>query len=475
MFRCRADGATIRVPHVWERIVGGEHATFALRADYQAHLRRAHEQLGFESLRFHGLLSDDVGVVIRQGSRREYSWYNVFRIWDSLLALGVRPFVELSFMPGELASGHATVFSYRGNVTPPRNYRDWGRLNGALVRAAVDRYGADEVAEWHFEVWNEPNLRAFWRGSQSDYFRLYREAALAIKDVDSRFRVGGPATAKNEWLEEFIGYCDRNDVPVDFVSTHHYPTDLAGPTPLDTRAVLAATPRDVLRQQAQDARRRAGHRQLFYTEWNSSSNARDPLHDEPYAACFAVRACLDAALSVDAYSFWVFSDLFEESHLPSVPYHGGFGLLTLYGTPKPVYRAFELLRRLGEDMLAVVDGIHETMDARVFVDRAGASAMVTNFAMPGQNISSERVVLAIETDRDPASVTLTVIDEGSANAKPVWVEMGSPTYPTAAQLAELGVASELQERVLTWRRQGQAVEVEWTMQPYSVALARLAW
>ena len=460
---------------MWQRVVGSARAAFALRADYQAQLKRVRDELGFQSVRFHGILSDDVGVVVREGRDTTTSFYNVFRIWDYLLSIGVRPFVELSFMPELLASGKATVFRYRGNVTPPRDYARWSWLIRQLARAAVERYGADEVAEWYFEVWNEPNLRAFWRGSQSDYFRLYRESALALKSVDARLRVGGPATAKNQWLKEFLEYCERNQAPVEFVSTHHYPTDLPSPTPPSTEEVLAGMSRDVLRHQAQDARRKAGERPLFFTEWNSSSSERDPLHDDPYAAAFAARVAIDAAGIVDVYAFWTFSDLFEESFQSSLPFHGGFGLLTIHGIPKPVYRAFELLRQLPDEMVAVVDGIHETVEARAFRDGSSLTILLTNFAMPRQPIGTERVTLLVDHAQAPSSVTTTSIDDGHANPKNKWLEMGAPTYPTDNQIADLESASKLEAVPAEWQMSGATLSVEILLRRYAVTAVRVAW
>ncbi len=103
---------------------------------------------------------------------------------------------------------------------------------------------------WFFEVWNEPNLSAFWTGSQQDYFALYRETATALKKVSDRLRVGGPATADDQWIAPFIDFCESGHVPLDFVSTHHYPTDAFGRPGDDTEAQLAASSRSVLRDRA---------------------------------------------------------------------------------------------------------------------------------------------------------------------------------------------------------------------------------
>src|SRR5690348_5134774 len=234
VFSCDLSAPAIELRHCWEHTVGSDHALMALRADWQAQLRKAHDELGFRYVRFHGILDDDVGTLVREQDELIYSFFNSDRIFDFLLSIGMKPFVELSFMPAALASGNATVFRYKGNITPPRDYAGWKTLIRKLVGHWMQRYGAGEVRDWFFEVWNEPNLARFWTGNQSDYFRLYKHTAEAIKDVDSALKVGGPATANNAWVVDFLGFCDENRVPVDFVSTHHYPDDAFGSPGDDT-------------------------------------------------------------------------------------------------------------------------------------------------------------------------------------------------------------------------------------------------
>ena len=190
-------GPWTALPHFWEHTVGSGHATLGLRADWRAQLTRAHHDLGMQHVRFHGILSDDMGTLVCEGAEFFYSFSNADRIFDFLLSIGMRPFVELSFMPTALASGDQTVFHYRANVTPPKDYAQWSVLIRKLVNHWVSRYGIDEVRQWFFEVWNKPNLTAFGSGKQDDYFELYRYTAEAIKSVDRGLKVGGPATAAN--------------------------------------------------------------------------------------------------------------------------------------------------------------------------------------------------------------------------------------------------------------------------------------
>jgi xylan 1,4-beta-xylosidase len=467
-FFCDLSQQGTELLHSWEHTVGSCHAPTALRADWQQQLRRCRSELGFRYVRFHGLLSDDVGTVVEHQDERLYSFFNADQIVDFLLSIGMRPFVELSFMPTALASGSRTVFHYRGNVTPPRDYKHWSALIHALVSHWVDRYGVKEVGQWFFEVWNEPNLKAFWTGTQKDYFKLYRLTADAIKRVDPSLKVGGPATARDGWIEEFLEFCRARNAPVDFVTTHHYPTDALGHEDDDTETQLANSRRGILREWTQDTRRRAGQRPVYYTEWNSSSNPRDPRHDEPYSAAFVAKTALEASDLVQGYSFWTFSDIFEEHYFPSVPFHGGFGLLNLHGIAKPTYRAFELLHRLGTERL-VVDGLHDTVDAWVTRDRAAVKVLIVNHALPRHPIARVRVRLHLASAPEPAAAWVERIDEHHANAKRRWQVLGAPEYLDAATLEQLHEASGLTREVcpFTWRE--RRIDLELELPPHGIA------
>ena len=456
------------LPHCWEHTIGSCHAPLALRADWQEQLRRCHAELGFRYVRFHGLLSDDVGTVVRHNNRLIYSFFNCDRIVDFLLSIGMRPFVELSFMPTALASGAKTVFHYRGNVTPPRDYQQWSTLIERLVRHWVDRYGAREVGQWFFEVWNEPNLKAFWTGSRRHYFTLYRHTIRAIKGVNANLQVGGPATAHDEWIEEFVDYCERYDLPADFISTHHYPTDALISPGTDTETQLAHSRRSIMRQWAQDTKRRAGRRPLYYTEWNASSNPRDPLHDQPYAAAFIAKAALEASGIADGYSFWTFSDLFEENYFPSVPFHGGFGLLTVQGIAKPAYRAFQLLHALGGERL-MADGLHHTIDAWVTRKSRDVTIVLTNHALPRHPIRRERVRITLQNSHRPRAVSIQRIDDSHANAGKAWRAMGSPEYLSPRMVARLDAASTLDETPCSWKYARRTTTIDIALPPYGLA------
>lgn len=466
-FFCDLAEATTPLPHFWEHTVGSDHAPVALRADWQSQLRRCHDELGFQYVRFHGLLSDDMGTLVRANNEWLYSFFNADQVVDFLLSIGMKPFVELSFMPNALASGTRTVFKYKANVTPPRDYQQWAKLIDRLVSHWIERYGVAEVRKWFFEVWNEPNLKSFWTGSQRDYFKLYRYTAAAIKNLDSSLRVGGPATARSEWIQEFVEFCDRNKVAADFISTHHYPTDnleREGPT----EEQLFKSQRGIMRERAQDTKRYAGGRPVYYTEWNSSSNSCDPLHDEPYAAAFAVATIFEAKSLVEGYSFWTFTDIFEEHCFQSRPFHGGFGLLTLHGIPKPAYRAFELLHQVGKRQ-SLVDGLHETVDCNVISKESSVTIVLTNHATPGHSIETEHVEITLSNAREPIAAHLERIDLDHANPKRLWEEMGRPEYLRSKDVAQLHEASRLVKKKQSLSYRNKSIHLQVSLPAHAVA------
>ncbi len=467
-FTCSFSQPTKAFPHFWEHTVGSEHAPFALRADWQTQMLRCHSELGFQHVRFHALLSDEMGTLVCEEGKLLYSFFNADQIIDFLLSIGMRPFVELSFMPETLASGCTTVFSYRGNVTPPKDYSQWATLIQNLTAHWVERYGAAEVRKWFFEVWNEPNLQAFWTGSQEDYFKLYRYTVTAIKSVDESLRVGGPVTADNQWIPQFLDYCKNNAVPVDFVSTHHYPTDAFGKSGADTITQLQHAPRGVLKDQVSKAREEAGGLPLYYTEWNISSNPRDPLHDEPFAAAFVTRIVMEARGLVQGYSFWTFSDIFSENYFPSVPFHGGFGLLNLHGIAKPAYRAFQLLHGLGTELLEV-HGTHATLDAWLIRKEKTATVIMTNLAMPRHPIQTELVNLRLSGAPAPRTAWIERIDENHANPSQLWQTMGEPEYLSPLQVEQLEAASTLRKEAQSWTQETGGIVLAVALPPQSVA------
>ncbi len=304
-------------------------------AEFAAALTQAHDDLGVTHVRAHAILHDDNAVVTRadDGSLR-YDFTGVDALYDRILAIGVRPVVELGFMPAALAlDSEQTVFTYRGIISPPKDWSEWHDLVAALTSHLVDRYGVDEVAGWAFEVWNEPNLEVFWTGTRDDYLRLYAESARAVKGVDSRLLVGGPSTAATEWVESLAEYAEQEGLPLDFATTHTY-----GNLPLDVRPALA-------RHGFPDA-------EIWWTEWGVGSTHFGSIHDGVAGAPFILSGLASAQGRMQALAYWVVSDHFEELGRPPRLFHDGFGLLTVGNLRKPRYWAMHLAAHLGDQVLS---------------------------------------------------------------------------------------------------------------------------
>ena len=340
----------------WEPMIGSEHLSYLLRrdrtggrvigADLREALRIARDELGVRAVRAHAILGDDLGVY-REG--RGYDFSGVDRVYDELMGIGLRPVVELSFMPRDLARDPGrTVFSYGAIISPPKDWDRWGDLVGNLAAHLIQRYGAAEVAgHWAFEVWNEPNLDVFWSGTQQEYFRLYDVSARAIKSVHPGLRVGGPASAAADWTRELLAHLDTSGAPLDFLSSHVY-----GNVPLDLRSALASSGRDGT--------------PVWWTEWGATPTHFNRVGDTVFAAAFLLRGMASALGRVGALSHWVASDHFEELGAPPELFHGGFGLLSVGNLRKPRYWALALLAGMGRHRLGVEvtgDGAGGLVDA----------------------------------------------------------------------------------------------------------------
>jgi len=470
-----AGSAKKPLPHYWELCVGSCHGTTALREDYRDQLLQCSRELGFKYVRFHGLFDDDMSVLIKGGGMPgmpsgnegyKLSFTNTDSIFDFLLSIGMKPFVELGFMPEALTTGPTNIFHYKGHTSPPDDFEKWQWFIEQFALHCIDRYGLDEVRQWFFEVWNEPDLggkdapMGFWGGTQEEYFKLYEYAARGLKNVDKKLRVGGPATSANKWIPETIAYCKENNIPLDFISTHHYPTDDVIGMNIDemmkmrekvasgeilqeeARKMMGSfmksrderwreVKRGTLKKMAAKAKAESEGLPLYYTEWNSLAGLPS---DGPFGASFIAKTVMDNVGLVEGYSYWTFSDLFEESGMPSAEFHGGYGLMTLHGIPKSAYRAFELLHRLGNEMYDehVEDGTVDIYAVSKPVSNA-VQLLVVNHNSFVLDIADEKVSLKVEGLPSFVKATVERIDDENGNALGLYEKIGSPEYITKAQ------------------------------------------
>jgi xylan 1,4-beta-xylosidase len=355
----KVKGTRDRFPQL---VVGAGRAAEGLRADWQRDLAAVHRECGFQYLRMHGLLEDELGVYSEdKHGRPVYNFQYIDAIYDAILSTGMRPFVEFGFMPQRLASGEKTIFWWKGNVTPPRDYAKWERLIQTLVQHWTTRYGRDEVRKWYFEVWNEPNLKdAFWTSDMAEYFKLYDATVRAVKSVAAEYRVGGPATAGRGWITEMIDHASKARVPLDFITTHDYGVssgalDEEGTNQLFLDPSLDAISSGVKQVREQIKTSALPALPLHYTEWSTSYSPRDPVHDAYISAAYILSRLKRSEGNVESMSYWTFTDIFEEPGPVPSPFHGGFGLINFQGLRKPSFYAYQFLNRLGAEELVSTD------------------------------------------------------------------------------------------------------------------------
>lgn len=485
IFTVRQDANTHKFNQHWKMCVGSGHAPYALRSDWASQLRKVHEELGISYVRFHGIFSDGMQIVNNFGDVfpipgaekfEEYNFRNVAAAYDNILSCGMKPWVELSFMPEHLASGKEQCFFFEeGNITPPADYDRWSDLIVKFVEFLIARYGKDEVETWFFEVWNEPDLKGFWFGTKQEYFHLYDVTARAVKSVDTELKVGGPATSGSKWIHGFLAYCKEHDCPVDYISTHQYAGDPVGMIDVDgineeaeekeiafnpgandvfggikkgslldafrhmmsDKSETEDLPYEGLRENAEIVRKQAGNLPVYYTEWNENAIFSAFTNDTRKVAAFDVRVILETENTIDGSSIWCFSDIFQEFHLFREEFHGGFGMLTESGIPKPLYHALSMMAGLPADRLELgVEATKGEIGIAAFQDCKSLQILLFRQKMKNLDLPKEKAELLIECVK-PARVEQQRIDAESGNPLKIWNEMGSPAIPSPEQVREI--------------------------------------
>jgi xylan 1,4-beta-xylosidase len=440
--------------------VGAGRANEGLRADWQWQLRLAKQECGFRYIRFHGLLTDDMGVYHEDKAGNPiYNWQYIDELFDFLQNIDVKPFVELSFMPTELASGNKTIFWWRGNVTPPKDYKKWDDLISHLVNHWKERYGDAEIQKWYFEVWNEPNLSGFFTGSQDDYFKLYSETAKTIKSVSAKYKVGGPATAGNAWIPEMIDFCAKNQVPIDFISTHTYGVkqgflDATGNAGTVLSQDKASVYSDMIHSAEQIKHSAMPGLELHYTEWSASYTPSDPIHDSYHEAAYILDKIKHASPYVNSMSYWTFTDIFEEAGPRFTPFHGGFGLLNYQDIKKPAFYAYRFLNQLGNIELKEPD------EASIVTKNKNGNVQLLfwNFTIthPGDSVNDQVYYKRNLPSKSisPAQINIKNLGAGtyklevykvgyrSNDAYTVYYDMKSPSQLTKQQVSAIKQAAD---------------------------------
>ncbi len=469
--------------HYWSKCVSAGRANEGLRASWLEQLDMVHKSCGFEYVRFHGLFHDDMFAYTEDKDGNPiYNWQYIDDLFDRLLDMGVRPFVEFSFFPKAI-SPEATVFWWGGRGNPPSDFDTWKGLVDAFMKHCIARYGKEELYKWYFEVWNEPNLKGFWGGTMEQYFELYKVTATTVKNNDPLFKVGGPATSsyhpaegvydslhkaiknisaadfeniqcKGPWIEEFLSYCEKENLPVDFVSSHPYPTTYPfgdGGGQFEMSRPVNSLKMDLTWLNKVIRASKFKNAEIHLTEWSSSPSNRDHTHDYLQAATYILRANIENIGMANSLSYWIFTDIEEESFASPSIFHGGWGLVNFQGIAKPAFHAYRFLNELGSESLFVENGF--------ILTKHSASKLLTGvmYNYPKEVIEAAPISIG---SRDKAEKTLQtgspqninlkltglkagskfeieIVDKDNAFALKSWQKMGSPEPPTREQTKEL--------------------------------------
>lgn len=427
--------------HIWVRCAGSDRAAMTLREGWRRDLHRFRHETGLESVRFHGIFNDELGVWPRAvigGRSDEPNFQNVDAVYDAIVETGVRPFVELSFMPSKLASGQNMFGFYNANITPPSTPEAWGAFITQFAQHLVDRYGIVAVRQWHFECWNEPNLPFFWSGTQEQYFDLYKATAVALKSVDANLRVGGPATSAGHWLPEFLEYCANNNAPLDFVSTHAYAGDREA---LARHGINNSIPATAAEARAQIDASRFANLPMWLNEWGA---------DSPAMIAHIIKECLPSCYAMGQ---WNISGSYEELRVADYVLkegNNGWSMIAPRNIAKPAFNTYKLMHKLGTQRL------NATGPALAARDERGVTALIWNLAEVPQpaGIPDATAVRTVTGETKTYNITfrgarrgqrvhVSYVDQERGSPFPAWRAMGSPRYPNPAQLGQIRASAEI--------------------------------
>ncbi|HWZ92421.1 MAG TPA: hypothetical protein VNW92_26330 [Polyangiaceae bacterium] len=448
----------------WQESVGSDHmytvigsaeGTTALSA-YQM----AATELGMKAVRGHGILDDDVGIYSEVNGSPVYNFSNYDKIIDAIVALGMKPIIELSFMPSSLASGTATFGWYGGkpgNITPPKSYDHWQALIYNVAKHSIERYGAAQVEAWYWEVWNEPDLATFFTGSQADYLNLYDRAVLGLMQASPNLKVGGPSVAiiTDGWIEALIDHCMKGGVKLDFISWHKYPY------PDDAHALnIADGNRQVVSIITQKKAQYPALNVLnFLTEWNSSFRGGASFNNEMGASFVAkaVHAMFQDQSGIappDRAAFWVISDVWEEWDSRAEAPFSVMGLvMRSHDVKKPSYLAFQALAMMRDRRLAFSGGTQAEIGLNGFATLSNNGKEVRVLVYDhnygdGQYASTVTDHVTLQLKNLPFQKANAVygrvgVDSMHNNSFRVWEAAGKPATPTEDLWLQMKAAGQL--------------------------------
>jgi len=459
--------------------VGTGRMGLALQKEYMQQLKAVQEDIGFKHIRGHGLFSDDMAIYHEYKDEDgnecvEYNFTYLDLVMDNYKEVKIKPFLELGFMPKKMASGEQTVFYWKGNVTPPKSYEKWCDMVVETLRHLMERYGEDEVVTWPIEVWNEPNLPGFWKDADmEEYFVLFEHTFRAIKKLDERFKVGGPAICGVEdekYMTMFMDYISEKKLKVDFITRHHYTSEFPDSTGHYSYIKLvdlneSLTTLDASRRIIDSYPEYKGI-DMHITEFNTSYVPDAPIHDTNQNAAYIAAMLTRMCETSQSYSYWTFGDIFEEKGVPYTPFHGGFGMMANRGIRKPTYYAFKFFKKLYKECVFKND--------RCVVCREGDKYNGVIFNSRTERIGEQlKLTLEFEATEDNYSLVQQVVDEDTCNPLKLWHVMGEPSSLNEEQIKLLKESDKPLTKSDIIRCENKRVKIEFEVKEFGLVYFEL--
>jgi xylan 1,4-beta-xylosidase len=368
--------------HTFKTFTSVGKAKEILYTEIQDMLRTIQKEIGYEYIKFHGILSDDMMVYTEnQKGEAIISFTLVDKVLDFLLSIGLKPLIQLSFMPKALSKYPEKTVFHSGFITSePKDINKWNHLIREFTLHLLDRYGTQQVEQWKFTVWNEPDTpeSMFAMSSREVFYDFYKNTYDTVKSCHSGISFGSPSSYyltlyEGNWIYDFTKWCAENHCIPDFVNIHFYGTeftsssdqlkdtwDLVGGLKLSDDPNIFKKFVDMLRNYVDTAYGKSC--EIYLTEWNSTPSHFDLISDTCFKSCYIVKNILENYDRLDSFGFWVLTDFFEENPIPSELFHGGLGLFTYNGIKKPSYYAFYFLNKLGSELIDRGEGYFITRE-----------------------------------------------------------------------------------------------------------------
>ncbi|MEI2406349.1 GH39 family glycosyl hydrolase [Niallia taxi] len=361
------------INHTFTNLLTFGYAPLALRSDFKSQLNQIQQEINFKYVRFHGIFADQLHVYNENPDKSLFfNFNNLDIILDTLYGAKLKPFIEIGFMPKDLATTEDTIFLWDAYISPPKQMSHWKALLEAFFKHIINRYGLNEVRTWYFEFWNEPEVPYFWKGSREEFLTLYAETFKTIKSIDSEIKVGGFSSINfnnyQSLIDDFNVLAKKENIDLDFFTFHVYNLtrkhnvqveakrkSLVIESVTQFKSIMLGDEHNLTKSIDSIIEISSGlhknFKDIWITEWNSNSDSKDLLHDTCYTAAFITKNAIENFEKVKGMGYWTFTDLFEEFKQQKHLFHGGFGLMTYNGIKKAGYHAFYFLSKLGNELI----------------------------------------------------------------------------------------------------------------------------